>query len=247
MATKSTKTGTKTSTRRSKKTDSSTRKRPSTRKKSTDTSRKKSGSRFFDPQIGNFVEGLMDVSTSVLKYAGGATGGIGKQIMKTPERLQLMGEAGKALKDMRETAGLTIEDLGSAIDLDDPSIIKAVEEGKVALPIDIMVRLASYYSRNDPVPFIMRFSRTYHPMLSELLNKTGVDRLMIKAEREMKFIKIYRNVDAARELSDEGFDRVLEFTRQAFLMAMHFVAEQEDVEFDESHYEKGDENSEEDF
>lgn len=186
-----------------------------------------------DPQIANFFEGLIDVSAQAIKYAAGSTSSLKNTIMKTPERLVLMGEAGKALKDMRETAGLTLDDMASVLEMEDPSIIKAIEEGTAALPIDIMVRLASFYSRNDPLPFIIRFSRTYHPVLSELLNKTGVDRLMIQAERELKFVKIYRNIDGARKLSDEGFDKVLEFTRQAFVMAMHFVAEQEHVRIQE--------------
>lgn len=187
-----------------------------------------------DPQISNFFEGLIEVSTQAIKYAAGSTSTFKNTLMKTPERLVLMGEAGKALKDMRETAGLTLDDMASVLEMEDPGIIKAIEEGTAALPIDIMVRLASFYSRNDPLPFIIRFSRTYHPVLSEMLNKTGLDRLMIQAEREMKFIKIYRNLDGARKLSDEGFDKVLEFTQKAFVMALHFVAEQENVKIVEN-------------
>src|SRR5690606_23759140 len=48
-------------------------------------------------------------------------------------------------------------------------------------------------------------------------------------ERERQFINIYRSQDKARELSDEGFNRVLEFTRQAFNLSLHFIGEQEDA------------------
>ena len=52
--------------------------------------------------------------------------------------------------------------------------------------------------------------------------------MFIKAERELKFINIYRNKDNARKLSDDGFDQVLDFTQKAIGMALHFVFEQED-------------------
>ena len=48
-------------------------------------------------------------------------------------------------------------------------------------------------------------------------------------ERERDFINIYRRHDTARKLSDAGFQRVLQFTQDAFDMAIHFVAEQERI------------------
>ena len=41
------------------------------------------------------------------------------------------------------------------------------------------------------------------------------------------FINIYRSRDDARTLSDESFEKVLAYTKSAFDMALHFVAEQE--------------------
>ncbi len=61
-----------------------------------------------------------------------------------------------------------------------------------------------------------------------MLNDWGVGRLPLHFEREREFINIYRGRDEARELSDEGFKRVLEFTRQAFETSLHFVAEEEE-------------------
>ncbi len=49
-------------------------------------------------------------------------------------------------------------------------------------------------------------------------------------ERERRFINIYRSHDGARKLTDEGFARVLDLTRSAFEMALHFAAEQEHIE-----------------
>ncbi|MDX1799466.1 MAG: XRE family transcriptional regulator, partial [Marinobacter sp.] len=54
-----------------------------------------------------------------------------------------------------------------------------------------------------------------------------VGRLPLQFERERQFINIFRGHDDARELSDEGFEQVLAFTRQSFEMSLHFVAEQE--------------------
>lgn len=175
-----------------------------------------------------FLDGWKELSTSALKYAAEKTRDqAAKTIMQSPEQLERMGKAGRSLRDLREVAGLTINELASAIDLKDPSLLKAVEEGKAALPLEIILRLASLYSRNDPLPFIVKYVRTYSPRVSELLEKIGIDRLVITAEREVQLLKIYRNRDAARKLSDEGFSKVLAFTDQAFEMALHFAQEQE--------------------
>lgn len=190
---------------------------------------KKDGGLGIERRLAGMLNSAAGLSGKALKRAANS-GLLTDTLFKSPERLELMGKAGRALKDMRQTAGLSVEELSSIIDLNDPDILRAVEEGKTGLPVDVMLRLASYYSRNDPLPFIIRFSRTYHPWLSQFLNMTGLDRLMIKAERERKFLKIYRNVDNARKLSDEDFEEVLAFTRRAFNMALHFAEDRERVE-----------------
>ena len=53
-------------------------------------------------------------------------------------------------------------------------------------------------------------------------------------EREREFINVYRRHDAARKLSDEGFEKVLDFTRAAFETSLYFVAESENVEDEEA-------------
>ena len=73
-------------------------------------------------------------------------------------------------------------------------------------------------------------TRTYNPTIWRILDDWGVGRLSLQIERERQFINIFRRHDAARKLSDEGFAHVLAFTRSAFDMALHFVAEQEGVE-----------------
>ncbi len=185
---------------------------------------------FFDDRINFFLENI----TNVFEHAVNIKDRTTNVLLKSPEKLELMGKAGSVLKDMRETAGLSLEELSSTVNIDNPDLLRSIEEGHAALPADIMMRLASLYSRNDPLPFLLRFARTYHPELSGLLGKTGIDRMFIKAEREIKFLSIYRNKDNARKLSDEGFEQVLDFTQKAFEMALHFVFEQEDQEIAEN-------------
>ena len=181
----------------------------------------------FNNQLGTLFENLMDVSSLAVKYAAKSTSSGTAALLKTPENLELMGKAGSALKDLRVTAGYSLEELADTLDVDNPNLLQSIEDGKAALPMNLLLRMSSLYSRNDPLPFVMRFSRTYHPSLSNILNKSGLDGVIIKAERELKLVNIYRSKDEARQLSDEGFDKVLEFTNKAFNMALHFVSEME--------------------
>jgi transcriptional regulator with XRE-family HTH domain len=147
-----------------------------------------------------------------------------------PERLELMRETGAYLRDMREVAGLTIDELSAAIKLKDQSLLEAVEAGSATLSYELIVRLTSLLARHDPVPFMIRLMRTYKPEVWKTLDDWGIGKLPLHFERERRFINIYRRHDAARKLSDEGYAKVLEFTRGSFEMALHFVAEQEQIE-----------------
>lgn len=152
---------------------------------------------------------------------------LGKALFLRPEQAEMMKEAGSTLKDLREVAGLTRDDLGEALDLKDHSLIEAVENGTAILSFELVLRLAALLARHDPVPVILKFTRSYNPDLWKLLEDWGLGRLSLHFERERRFINIYRRHDAARQLSDEGFEKVLDFTRAAFEMALHFIAEQE--------------------
>ena len=152
---------------------------------------------------------------------------IGKALFLKPEQTEMIKEAGNTLKDLREVAGLTRDDLGEALDLKDHSLIEAVENGTAILSFELVLRLAALLARHDPVPVILKFTRSYNPDLWKLLEDWGLGRLSLHLERERRFINIYRHHDAARQLSNEGFEKVLEFTCAAFEMALHFIAEQE--------------------
>ena len=140
-----------------------------------------------------------------------------------PDHLKLMYDAGLYLRDMRQFAGLTVTDLAAALDMSDATLLEAVEAGTATLPFETILRMASVVARNDPVPFVIRMLRSYNPEAWEVLQNWGIGRLPLQLERERQFINIYRGSDIARELSDQQFERVLEFTRGAFELALQFA------------------------
>lgn len=200
------------------------------------TDKKKSGNtdqdkNYLDENLSSFFERVSDATSSAFKFAkktGGTSYKVGKAIIQSQDQLKLMINAGQSLKDLREVAGLTATELSEAINLKDKSVIEAVENGTATLSFELILRLAALLARNDPIPFILKYSRTYSPETWRILNDWGVGKLPLHYERERQFINIYRSQDKARELSDEGFNRVLEFTKQAFNLSLHFIGEQED-------------------
>lgn len=185
-----------------------------------------------EESISNFFGRVSGATTSALNFAkktGGTSYKVGKAIIQSQDQLKLMVSAGQSLKDLREVAGLTVNELSDAINLKDKTIIEAVENGTATLSFELILRLAALLARNDPIPFILKYSRTYAPETWKILNDWGAGRLPLHYERERQFINIYRSQDQARQLSDEGYERVLEFTKQAFNMSLHFIAEQEDA------------------
>ncbi len=147
----------------------------------------------------------------------------------TPQQRKAMRETGLYLRDLREVAGLTLSELSDALDLEDHSLLEAAERGTVTLSFELILRLAALLARHDPIPFVLRFVRTYNPELWKILDAWGIGRLPVHFERERQFINIYRRHDAARNLSDEAFARVLAFTNAAFEMSLHFAAGHERV------------------
>jgi len=183
-----------------------------------------------EDKISSFLGRVSDVTSSALKIAkktGDTSYKVGKAIIQSQDQLKLMVAAGQSLKDMREVAGLTVNELSEAISLKDQSILEAVENGTATLSFELILRLSALLARNDPIPFILKYSRTYSPDTWKLLHDWGAGRLPLQYQREREFINIYRSQDQARQLSDEGFNKVLEFTRQAFNMSLHFATEQE--------------------
>ncbi|WP_231876855.1 helix-turn-helix transcriptional regulator [Oleiphilus sp. HI0080] len=154
---------------------------------------------------------------------------VGKALIQSQDQLKLMLAAGQSLKDLREVAGLTVSELSDALQLKDKSLLEAVENGTATLSFELILRLSALLARNDPIPFILKYSRTYSPETWKLLHDWGAGRLPLQYQREREFINIYRSQDNARQLSDEGFAHVLAFTKEAFNTALHFAGEQEGI------------------
>jgi transcriptional regulator with XRE-family HTH domain len=168
---------------------------------------------------------LRSWTDSVLGIAGAAadvTMGAAKMLLPKPGQRETLERAGAVLRRMREAAGLSISEVGAAIDLSDPRLLELVESGKIVLPFEIILRLASVLGRNDPISFVMRFTRSYNPEVWRTLENLGIGRLVLQAGREREFANLYRANDAARGLSDEDFGEVLKFTKAAFEMAVAF-------------------------
>jgi transcriptional regulator with XRE-family HTH domain len=159
--------------------------------------------------------------------AGYSSVKVGKALlMSSSGDTKLMQESGAYLKDVRELAGLTQAELTEALHLSDQSLLAAVEKGTATLSFELILRLAALLARHDPVPFIIKFTRTYDPEIWDILERWGIGHIPVHFEREREFINIYRGHDAARKLTDNGFEKVLQFTRAAFETALHFVSEQ---------------------
>jgi len=183
--------------------------------------------------ISDFLGRIGNATASAFNFAKKTTDTsykVGKALIQSQDQLKLMLAAGQSLKDLREVAGLTVSELSEAINLKDKSLLEAVENGTSTLSFELILRLSALLARNDPIPFILKYSRTYSPETWKLLNDWGAGRLPLQYQREREFINIYRSQDQARKLTDEGYSKVLEFTRQAFNLALHFVTEQDSAD-----------------
>ena len=148
----------------------------------------------------------------------------GKAKALKPVQTQVLAKSGGLLSDLRSAAGLTLQDVGKAINLKDVSLLEAVESGRVGLPFEIILRLASVLGRNDPIPVVMQLTRSYNPGLWKTLEGLGIGKLVVQGGREREFANIYRASDEARALDDTEFAALLAFVKTAFDAAMAFRA-----------------------
>jgi transcriptional regulator with XRE-family HTH domain len=145
--------------------------------------------------------------------------------LTNPSHKAAVEKAGGLFRSLREGAGLTLQDVGRAINLKDVTLLERVEGGKVGLPFEIILRLAAVLGRNDPIPVVMKLTRTYNPRLWSTLESLGIGRIAVQAGREREFANIYRASDAARQMNDEEFAAALKFVRASFEAALVFHAE----------------------
>jgi len=148
-----------------------------------------------------------------------------------PERLEAMAEAGHFLRDARETAGLSLKELADSLGLSDKSVLEDVESGEKILPLELVLRSASLLARHDPVPFLIKFLRTYNPQLEQVLEQWGVMALPKQYERERRFVNLYRKHDVLRGLSDAEHERFIGYIDSAAQLILDVMSREKAARF----------------
>lgn len=146
-----------------------------------------------------------------------------------PDRLEAMAEAGHFLRDARETAGLSLQDLAESLGFSDASVLKKIESGESIMPLEPMLRSASLLARHDPIPFVIKFMRTYNPALEKKLEDWGVLVLPKQYERERRFVNIYRQHDILRSLTDDEYERFVHYMESSCNMVLDVMLKEKEA------------------
>ena len=165
--------------------------------------------------LGRWADGMLATAGAGAKVAGLVT-----PVINHPATSASLKRAGELLHDVRETAGLSVQDLGAAINLNDATLLEHFEAGKVALPFDVILRIAAVLGRNDPIPFVMRLLRESNPRAARALEDMGIGKLLAHVGREREFVNLYRGRDELRKLSDAEFTALLDVVDSALDMAL---------------------------
>ena len=146
-----------------------------------------------------------------------------------PERLEAMADAGHFLRYARETAGMSVKDLGDSLGLTDNSVLEDIESGQTIMPLELMLRSASLLSRHDPIPFLIKFMRTYNPALEKTLEQWGVLALPKQYERERRFVNLMRQHDSLRSLSDEEYERFIHYMESSSSLVLDVMLKEKEA------------------
>lgn len=146
-----------------------------------------------------------------------------------PERLEAMAEAGHFLRDARETAGMSIKDLSESLGLADKSMLEDIESGQTIMPLEVMLRSASLLARHDPIPFLIKFMRTYNPALEKTLEQWGVLALPKQYERERRFINLYRQHDILRSFNDDEYERFIHYMQGSINLVLDVMQSEKEA------------------
>ncbi len=146
-----------------------------------------------------------------------------------PERLEAMADAGHFLRDARETAGLSLKDFADSIDLNDRSVLEAIESGERIMPLEPMLRSAALLARHDPIPFLIKFMRTYNPALEKTLEQFGMLALPKQYERERRFVNLMRQHDVLRSLSDDEYDRFINYMESSSTLVLDVMFKEKEA------------------
>jgi len=146
-----------------------------------------------------------------------------------PERLEAMAEAGHFLRDARETAGMSLKDLAESLGMTDKAVLEDIESGQTIMPLELMLRSASLLARHDPIPFLIKFMRTYNPSLEKTLEQWGVLALPRHYERERRFVNLYRQHDLLRSFSDEEYGRFISYMESSANLVLDVMAKEKEA------------------
>lgn len=141
-----------------------------------------------------------------------------------PERLEAMADAGHFLRDARETAGMSVKDLAESLGLSDRAMLEDIESGETIMPMELMLRSAALLARHDPIPFLIKFMRTYNPALEKTLEQWGMMALPRQYERERRFVNLMRQHDVLRSLSDAEYDRFIHYMESSSHLVLDIMA-----------------------
>jgi transcriptional regulator with XRE-family HTH domain len=146
-----------------------------------------------------------------------------------PERLEAMSEAGHFLRDARETAGISIKELSESLGLADKTMLEDIESGQTIMPLEVMLRSASLLARHDPIPFLIKFMRTYNPALEQTLEQWGVLTLPKQYERERRFVNLYRQHDVLRGFTDAEYERFTHYMQSSIGLVLDVMQSEKDA------------------
>lgn len=169
-------------------------------------------------QLKDLTGSLLSITVAVTEI----TVTFAKDRIASPGQKEMLEKTGDLLRSARRTAGMSIEELGKAVNLKDPVLLDLAENGKAALPFEIILRLTAVLGRKDPVVFFLNLTRSHNPKLWRTIEDLGVGRLLVQAGRERELANIYRGSDEARNLSDAEYAKLIGFMQAAFDLAMTF-------------------------
>jgi hypothetical protein len=106
---------------------------------------------------------------------------------------------------------MSIKEVSDSLGLSDNAVLEDIESGQTIMPLEVMLRATSLLARHDPIPFLIKFMRTYNPALEKTLEQLGVLTIPKHYERERRFVNLYRQHDMLRQFSDDEYDRFIEY------------------------------------
>ena len=196
-----------------------------------------------DRQDATFLESLVNLTGQVAegtfdlaRNAATLTAMFGENWLRSalltrlePERLEAMAEAGRFLRDARETAGLSMREFADMLGLSDRTVLEEIESGQTLMPLELMLRSAALLARHDPIPFLIKFMRTYNPALEQTLEQWGVMALPRQFERERRFVNLVRQHDMLRGLSDDEYERFIHYVDSSCQLVLDVMMKERDA------------------